>query len=76
MHASVYRKRATVRQRVLRLSIVVLALVVVPAATANKPTREIVPASADRVIDDRNRARSWISVPDSRAEKATCSRPK
>ena len=38
------------RHGLLLLSTVLVALVVVPAATANKPTREVIPAPEDRVI--------------------------
>jgi hypothetical protein len=53
MHSSIHRKGATVQRRLLLLSTVLLALVVVPAATADRPTREIVPHPDDRVIDDQ-----------------------
>ena len=38
------------RRGLLLLSTVLVTLAVVPAATANKPTREIIPAPDDRVI--------------------------
>ena len=38
------------RRGLLLLSTVLVALAVVPAATANKPTREIIPAPGDRLI--------------------------
>jgi hypothetical protein len=38
------------RRGLLVLSTVLVALAVVPAATANKPTREIIPAPDDKVI--------------------------
>ena len=38
------------RRGLLVLSTVLVALAVVPAATANKPTREVIPAPEDRVI--------------------------
>jgi hypothetical protein len=38
------------RRGLLLLSTVLVALAVVPVATANKPTREIIPAPDDRVI--------------------------
>jgi len=38
------------RRGLLLLPTVLVALAVVPAATANKPTREIIPAPEDRVI--------------------------
>ncbi len=41
------------RSGLLFLSAVVIALAVVPAATANKPTREIVPAPGDIVFTDQ-----------------------
>ena len=41
------------RSGVLLLSILVMALAVAPAATANKPTREINPAPDDIVITDQ-----------------------
>jgi hypothetical protein len=41
------------RRGFLLLSTVLVALAVVPAATANKPTREIIPAPDDRVISDQ-----------------------
>ncbi len=41
------------RRGFLFLSAVVIALALVPAATANKPTREIVPAPGDEVFTDQ-----------------------
>jgi hypothetical protein len=41
------------RRRLLLLSTVLVALAVVPTATANKPTREIIPAPDDKVITDQ-----------------------
>jgi hypothetical protein len=41
------------RRRLLLLSTVLVALGVVPTATANKPTREIIPAPDDKVIADQ-----------------------
>jgi hypothetical protein len=41
------------RRRLLLLSTVLVALGVVPTATANKPTREIIPAPDDKVITDQ-----------------------
>jgi len=38
------------RRGLLLLSTVLVTLAVVPAATANKPTREVIPAPEDRVI--------------------------
>jgi hypothetical protein len=38
------------RRGLLLLSTVLIALAVAPAATANKPTREVSPAPDDRVI--------------------------
>jgi hypothetical protein len=47
------QKGVTMRRRFLLLSTVFVALAVVPAAVANKPTREIIPAPDDRVISDQ-----------------------
>jgi len=41
------------RRGLLLLSTVLIALAVAPAATANKPEREIVPAPADMLISDQ-----------------------
>ena len=41
------------RRGLLLLSTVLIALAVVPAATANKPEREIVPAPTDMLISDQ-----------------------
>lgn len=41
------------RRGLLLLSTVLIALAVVPAATANKPERKIVPAPADMLISDQ-----------------------
>jgi hypothetical protein len=41
------------RRGLLLLSTVLIALAVAPAATANKPTREIIPAPDDRLITDQ-----------------------
>jgi len=41
------------RRGLLLLSTVLIALAVAPAATANKPTREIIPAPDDMVITDQ-----------------------
>jgi hypothetical protein len=41
------------RRGLLLLSTLVVALAVAPAATANKPTREVIPAPGDRVITDQ-----------------------
>ena len=41
------------RRGLLLLSILVTALAVAPAATADKPIREVIPAPDDRLIDDQ-----------------------
>jgi hypothetical protein len=41
------------RRKLLLLSTLVMALAVAPSATANPPTREIIPAPEDRVITDQ-----------------------
>jgi hypothetical protein len=42
---------ASMRRRVLILSGLLLALAIAPAATAGQPTREIIPAAPDAVLD-------------------------
>jgi hypothetical protein len=44
-------ERSILRRIVLILSAVLLALAIAPAATAGKPTREIIPAVPDAVLD-------------------------
>jgi hypothetical protein len=47
------------RRGVLVQSILVTALAVAPAATADKPIREVIPAPDERIIDDLSP--SWCS---------------
>jgi hypothetical protein len=51
--AAHFRKECPVRPRLLLLSAVLLALAVAPAASGNKPTREINPSQDDLVITDQ-----------------------
>src|SRR5262245_10085881 len=47
------RKGVRMRRGLLRLSIACLALTVVPAASAHKPAREVIPAPGDLTIADQ-----------------------